>query len=90
MRKTALSKLAGLVLNVLSLKLKTKFSLFHNTVKPVLTTTSDKQPPVNNDRPLSGPFTWFTCEQWPPVNYGQRPLKIHLNYKINLPTTATN
>jgi hypothetical protein len=28
---------------------------FENTVKPVLTTTSEQRPPVNNDQPQSGP-----------------------------------
>jgi hypothetical protein len=28
---------------------------YTTTVKPVLTTTSEQRPPVNNDRPLSGP-----------------------------------
>ena len=58
------------------------FSLFlltkRYTVKPVLTTTSEQRPPVNNDHPKCRPTTIspkVTSEQRPPVNYDQRPLK---------------
>ena len=49
-----------------------------NTVKPVLTTTSEQRPPVNNDHPKSRPTNFsskVTSEQRPPVNNDQRPLK---------------
>jgi hypothetical protein len=53
------------------------------TVKPVLTTTSEQRPPVNNDHPKSRPnklSTKTTSEQRPPVNYDQRPPKFGPNF----------
>ena len=65
---------------------------FENTVKPVLTTTSEQRPPVNNDHPKSRPSNFSTktpSEQRPPVNYGQRPPKCGLLWYENLSTTTT-